>query len=157
MTPEDWFDKTMDTGNFLWMVPPGAGEAAVEQLCAHTHGRPETQHIFVIPRLCTCHWRKQLLKVCDVVFNILPKFEFWNSDMHEPLLVGIYFPLLPPETRFRPWRLKHTKFVDEFRTSLHRMQATSKQMDWDQMRKFLLQARSIPSLLNGLAREMLQA
>ena len=96
MSNEDWFDRIMEPGNFLWMVPLGAGEAAVEQLCAHTHGRPESQHLFVIPRLCTCHWRKQLLKACDVVLTIQPKFEFWPTNMHEPLLVGVYFPLLPP-------------------------------------------------------------
>ena len=156
MTPEDWFSKQMDQGNFLWDVPPGAGEIAVDQLCSHTHGRPETHHIFLIPRLCTCHWRKQLLKVCDVVLTISPKFSFWSTHMHEPLLVGIHFPLLPPDVKFRPWKLKHTEFVERFRTNLHRVQATSKSVDWNLLREFLLQARSIPSLPDGLARDLLQ-
>ena len=156
MTPEDWFGMTMYKGNMLWDVAPGAGETAVEQLCAHTHGRPESQHIFLIPRLCTCGWRKQLLKACDVVFTIQPNFEFWPSHMHEPLLVGIYFPLLPTDYKFRPWKLKHTKFVENFRSNLHRVQASGESVDWDLLRKFLLQARSIPSLPDGLARELLQ-
>ena len=156
MTNEDWFDKIMEPGNFLWMVAPGAGEAAVEQLCAHIHGRPESQHLFVIPRLCTCHWRKQLLKACDVVLTIQPKFEFWSTNMHEPLLVGVCFPLLPPESRYKPWKFKHTKFVDGFRTTLHGMQTTSQQVDWNILRQFLLRARSVYSLSDGLARELLQ-
>ena len=156
MSPEDWFLRGMDVGNFLWIVPPGAGEVAVEQLCSHKHGRPETHHIFVIPRLCTCHWRKQLLKVCDIVLTIQPKFEFWSTNQHEPLLIGIAFPLLPPETRFYPWQLKNTLFVDRFRTDLHRMQASSKSVDWNILRKFLLRARSISTLPDGLARKLLQ-
>lgn len=156
MTPEDWFLKVMEVGNYLWMIAPGAGEAAVEQLCSHVHGRPETHHIFVIPRLCTGHWRKQLLKVCDVVLTIQPIFEFWNTDMHEPLILGIYFPLLPPDIRFKPWKLKHTEFVERFRTDLHRMQAARKSVDWGILREFLLRARSIPTMPHGLARELLQ-
>ena len=157
MSHEDWFDRIMEPGNFLWMVPPGAGEAAVEQLCAHIHGRPESQHLFIIPRLCTCHWRKQLLKACDVVLTIQPTFEFWSSNMHEPLLVGVYFPLLPPGTRYKSWRFKYTEFVEGFRTTLHGMQATRQQMDWDLLRKFLLRARSVCSLSDGMARKLLQA
>ena len=156
MKPEDWFRNVMKPGNFLWVVAPTAGEAAVEQLCCHTHGRPNTHHIFVIPRLCTSHWRKQLLKVCDIVLTVQPKFPFWDTDMHEPLLVGIYFPLLSPDHRFRPWRLKTTRFVEDFKTHLHRMQATSNSVDWDLLREFLLQARSIPSLPDGMARDLLQ-
>ena len=156
MSPEDWFLNVMDIGNFLWMVAPGAGEVAVEQLCSHIHGRPETNHIFVIPRLCTCSWRKQLLKACNVVITIQPKFIFWNTNMHEPLLIGICFPLLPAQPRFKPWRLKHTKLVDRFKSEVHRMQASGNAMDWSILRKFLLQARSIPSVSDGLARELLQ-
>ena len=146
----------MDVGNFLWIVAPAAGEVAVEQLCSHIHGRPETHHIFIIPRLCTCSWRKQLLKACDVVLTIQPKYKFWNKNMHEPLLIGIRFPLLPALTRFKPWHLKHTKFVARLKSDVHRMQATGDAMDWNILRKFLLQARSIPSLSNVLARELLQ-
>eukprot|EP00979_Chaetoceros_neogracilis_P013777 scaffold4083_cov261-Chaetoceros_neogracile.AAC.1 len=32
MTCDDWFEKTTNGGNFLWNVPPAAGEVAVEQL-----------------------------------------------------------------------------------------------------------------------------
>jgi hypothetical protein len=156
MTPEDWFLRVMDVGNFLWMVAPGAGETAVEQLCFHIHGRPETHHIFVIPRLCTCSWRKQLLKACDLVLTIQPKYEFWTANMHEPLIIGIYFPLLPPQNRFKPWQLKHTKFVERYKADLHRMQTTSEPMDWNILREFLSLARSISSMSDGMAREMLQ-
>jgi len=37
MTSEDWYDKTMNAGNFLWNVPPATGEVVLTQLCIHKH------------------------------------------------------------------------------------------------------------------------
>ena len=76
LEPEGWYDSTMKVGQYLWNVAPAAGEAAVEQLGSHIHGRPENTHIFLIPRLCTCHWRKQLGKICDIVLTIEPIHKF---------------------------------------------------------------------------------
>ena len=156
LQPEGWYSKAMEKGNFMWMVAPAAGDAAVEQLCAHIHGRPENTHLFVIPRLCTSHYRKQLLKACDIVLTIDCIHDFWNKDMHEPLLLGIYLPLLPPEYRYRPWTFKHTKLVEELHLQVRRMQSTSESIDWNILRKFLLQTREIPTLPHDLARSLLQ-
>lgn len=156
MKPKDWFLKVMDKGNFLWLVPPAAGEVAVEQLCSHIHGRPETMHIFVIPRLCTCHWRKQLTKACDLILTIEPKYEFWNCDMFEPLLIGLRFPLLPNEYRFRPWQLRYTEFIKTFEREMHGMQSTGDSVDWSVLQQLLIQARRIPTLPDGMARKLLQ-
>ena len=68
---EDWFDKGMTVGSFLWTAPPGAGGAVVECLSKNFHRRPNTFHLFVIPRLCTSHWRKQLMKACNALITIL--------------------------------------------------------------------------------------
>ena len=76
--------------------------------------------------------------------------------MYEPLLVGFYLSLLPPDYRYRPWRLKHTKFMAELKLEVHRMQVASGKMDWDSLQKFLLRARSIPGLPDGMAWELLQ-
>ena len=156
LTPEGWFTEAMTVGNFLWNIPPAAGASAVEQLCSHIHGRPESTHIFVIPRLCTNLWRKQLRKACDALFVIQPKFEFWGESCHEPLLIGIYFPLLPHDTRFRPWNLKGTKLVDTAERTVHAMQRPGQPANWNVLRKLLLQARTIPSMPDGMARKLLQ-
>jgi hypothetical protein len=156
MTSENWFDKTMDAGNFLWNVPPAAGDVAVEQLCTHKHRRPESMHIFVIPRLFTSIYRKQLLKVADLAFSVKPKFTFWNKDMHEPLIIVVCFPLLPHDRKFAPWRLKNTVLVEGTRCKLHRMQEEGDQVDWSHLRKLLLRARTIPTMPDGMARKMLR-
>jgi hypothetical protein len=157
LTPEDWFENLLKEGNFVWDVPPSAGDVAVEQLCSHTHGRPEAMHMFLIPRLCTSHWRKQLLKCCDLVITLPFDNRFWPHSAHEPLLLGIHFPLLPPLYKFRPWKLKRTKFVENFEVRLRRVCTTSDQVDWNILREFLLSARSIPSLSECMARKLLQA
>ena len=156
MSPEDWFTQVMKRGNFLWNVAPAAGEAAVEQLSTHIHGRPDTTHIFLIPRLCTSHYRKQLLKACDAVLTINVTNPFWDSHMHEPLLLGLRLPLLPPEFRFRPWHLKHSKLVDELKSQVCRVQSTNQPVDWDFLCKFLLCVRSIPSMSDGMVQKLLQ-
>jgi hypothetical protein len=156
MTYEDWFDNLLKKGNFVWDVPPSAGETAVEQLCSHTHGRPEGFHIFLTPRLCTSHWRKQLLKCCDFVLTLPFDNRFWPNSAHEPLLMGIHFPLLPPLFKFRPWKLKRTKLVADFEIKLRRLYATGDKMDWSVLREFLLLARSLPTLPERVARELLQ-
>lgn len=122
----------MDTGSFLWDVAPMAGEAAVEQLETHVHGRPGNSHIFVIPRLCTCHWRKNLGKICNVLLTLQPIHKFWGHDMHEPVILGLYLPLLPPLTVYRPWWLKYTKYVRILEWKMRRVQASHEHMTWNQ-------------------------
>ena len=156
LSPEGWFDKSMQVGSFLWDVPPAAGDAAVEQLCGHIHGRPENTHIFLIPRLCTSRWRKQLSKAMDIVLTVDACYDFWGRNMHEPLMLGIYLPLLAPLHKFRPWKFKHTDLVEKFGKQVHRMQAARESMDWDILYKFLSQTRKIPSMPDELARELLQ-
>jgi len=102
MEPKDWFTETSKAGNFRWNVPPTAGAEVVELLCGHKHPRPESMHIFLIPRLCTSKWHKQLLKVIDVEFYISPQHPFWEAGMHEPLLMVLCFPILPHDARLAP-------------------------------------------------------
>jgi len=79
----------MIKGNFVWDVPSAAGEAAVELLCFSVHCRPHNLNLFIIPRLRTSGWRKQLLKCCDIILTINPIYAFWPPKMHEPLIMGI--------------------------------------------------------------------
>lgn len=156
MTCDDWFEKTTDGGNFLWNVPPAAGEVAVEQLCTHRHRRPDSMHVFIIPRLYTSQFRKQLLKVADLELVIQPDHAFWTKEMHEPLLIAFCFPLLPHDRRFAPWRLKETELVDRVGRYVRRMQQEGDKVEWDHLRKLLFQARTLPSMPDGMARQLLQ-
>ena len=156
MTYEDWFDKVMERGSFLWMVPPAAGSVAVEQLCTHVHGVPDSLHVFIIPRLCTSMWRKQLGKCADFMLTIDVGHSFWHKGMHEPLLLAIYLPLLPPFPRFEPWRLKYTELVASTERILRGMQKESKQMEWDHLQQLLLVTRNLPSMSESMARKVLR-
>jgi len=87
--------------------------------------------IFLIPRLSTSKWRKQLLKVAVVELYISPQHPFWEAEMHEPLLIALCFPILPYDARFAPWQLKNTELVDRTRGYLRQVQKTSEPVEWE--------------------------
>ena len=76
--------------------------------------------------------------------------------MHEPLMLGIYLPLLPPLYKYRPWRFKYTQYVAELESKMLRMQATGEQLEWDNLRKLFTQARNVCTMSDGMARKLLQ-
>ena len=90
------------------------------------------------------------------MLRINPIYGFWPPEMHGPLIMRIYLPLLPPDYRNRPWQLRNTVFMKEFEIYLRRMQNTVIAVDWDILREFLFQARTISGLPNSVARELLQ-
>ena len=99
-TPEDWFRGVREGGGYVWTPPPGAADAAVEELGKAIHKRPYTFHMMIIPRLLTSKWRKQLGKTTDLMFEIKAGSSLWGIDQHEPLICCLYFPL---SSSF-PWR-----------------------------------------------------
>jgi hypothetical protein len=155
MEPSHWFSDSMNGGNYLWNIPPAAAQVAIEQFCTHVHGRPDTFHILLIPRLCTSLWRKQLMKAADIILTIKPDEEFWGPGMHEPLLTALYFPLLPPDFKYRPWQLKGTELVERCQRYVSRMRRESRPVEWDCLRELLVTARNLPTMSDGLARKML--
>jgi len=101
---------------FLWHPPPAAAGAAVEQLSFSRHKRPDLLHMFVCPRLLTQMWRKQLLKVADLVFT-LPvgsRPNMWPASMYEPLVIGLVLPFLP----VFPWIRRRTPTLLEVESQL---------------------------------------
>jgi hypothetical protein len=95
----------------LWTPAPAAANAAVEQLSFSRLKRPCLTHVFVVPRLMTHLWRKQLFKLADLVFSMPAGFRLdtWPSNMFEPLIVGVILPYLPAF----PWSRRHTDSVLE--------------------------------------------
>lgn len=97
-----WFPN-LEPGTFVWHPAPAAAKTAVEELRKARLKRQESTHIFVCPRLMTPHWKKQLGKVTDCLFEIpVNSVPEWDSSQHEPLVVGIVFPFI----RSDPWQLK---------------------------------------------------
>jgi len=117
---DDWYERGHDilggeknadgiwipnlvSGNFVWTPPPALALPCLEELRKARHKRQTSTHIFVCPRLMTPTWRRQLHRSADVIFEIpAGSIPSWNSDQHEPLLIGIFFPYLD----HRPWQLK---------------------------------------------------
>ena len=91
-------------GVFGWFPPPACADVALEQLRMARIKRQDSSHVFVVPRLLTPKWLKQLWKACDVVLSVPAGSPGWPSDMYEPVLIGICFPFLS----FQPWQFRGT-------------------------------------------------
>jgi len=75
---------------FLWSPPPAAARAALEELSISRLKRPHLNHIIVCPRLFTSQWRRLLLKIADVMFEVPAGARpCWPLSMHEPLVIGL--------------------------------------------------------------------
>lgn len=44
-------------------------------------------------------WRSHLHKSADLILEIPARMEFWPADMHEPILIGFFFPAF----QYQPW------------------------------------------------------
>ena len=152
LSPTDWFSRGQDMNGGIWCPPPAAAEAMMECLGKCVHKRPDHLHIVIIPRLMTARWRKQLGKICDTVFTVPLGTTFWDSSQFEPLLIGIYIPLLP----HRPWRFRRTKYLERMERLLSELPATD--LDWGRnlLRQLLVDARQLGTMPSGLVWDMLQ-
>ena len=87
LEPADWFVRghdhkggsfykinfwqwTIQKGNYVWIPPPAAADAAVEEIRKARMKRQCSTHVIVIPKLFTHIWMKQWLKLCDLTFEI---------------------------------------------------------------------------------------
>ena len=109
LTPEGWFSDGHGDGPYIWSPPPAAVDYALDQLCIARHKNPLVFHVVVVPRLFTSRWRKQLIKLSDYVFTFPFIFPLWDKSYHEPLILGLIYPLYP---RY-PWQFRRTKLVGD--------------------------------------------
>ena len=106
LSPSDWFRlKDIDEPR-LWIPPPTAMPTVMEMFNDDHLAKPHLPHVFVVPRLMTHLWRKQLSKDADVVFTVQCDPSFWPAEMHEPLVVMIVFPLTFVDSYKGPWLVK---------------------------------------------------
>lgn len=79
---------------------------------------PNAPHLFVVPRLMTYLWRKQLMKIIDSFLYVKPGSKyFWPHEMHEPLLIGFVLPF----SRSEPWQLCRSPILLELEMKLRRV------------------------------------
>ncbi|KAL7531665.1 hypothetical protein ACHAXR_004164 [Thalassiosira sp. AJA248-18] len=57
-------------GARLWMLPPAAMGTAMELFNEDRITHPWNPHVFVVPRLMTHLWRKNLFKDADLSFTV---------------------------------------------------------------------------------------
>jgi hypothetical protein len=93
LSPEGWILDGQEKDRCIWMPPPAAADAALDQLAKSTHKRPRHTHLVLIPRLMTALWSKILHKICDVVFMVPSQTYVWNDSQCEPVIFGLYLPL----------------------------------------------------------------
>jgi hypothetical protein len=92
----------------LWMMPPAAMEVVLELLCEDRLAHPQWTHVFVVPRLMTHLWRKDLMKYADLLFTVPAQIPFWTSGQFEPLIVAVILPLSHVSRYTGPWVVKGT-------------------------------------------------
>jgi hypothetical protein len=153
LTAAEWFTTGQTRNYCVWMPPPAAADVAVELLGKSKHKRPKSEHIFICPRLMTNRWRKQLTKVCDVVFTIPLGTNFWGVREHEPLLVGLALPLIS----HRPWRLRGVPLLERVVEQLSSLSPTSPVWGRDILQQFFGTTRKLEGLPEGVVWEMLHA
>ena len=119
--PADWFWDAQQAGQhqvpettetWIWNLHPGAAIDALEELA---QGRFKRHYLLLgvvlVPNLLETEWRRRFRQAVDFYFVIpagaIPE---WPESMHEPLTVGVYFPLL----RHRPWDWKHVPLLAAF-------------------------------------------
>ena len=97
-----WMPTSAEEGSFIWAPPLAAAGVAMEELVKARHKRPYSTHLFVCPRVKTNAWRKRPYRTADSVFVVPVGVDHWETDMHEPLVVGICLPL----ARRSPWEVR---------------------------------------------------
>ena len=102
------------------MLPPAAMEVVMELLCEDRLAHPQWPHVFVVPRLMTHFWRKDLMKNADLLFTVPAEVPFWSDGQFEPLIVAIILPLSHVPSYAGPWVVKGTDEGERFELALRR-------------------------------------
>jgi hypothetical protein len=118
LEPADWFSLHEVDQPRLWVPPPAAMRTILELFSEDRLVNPHIPHVFVVPRLMTYMWRKDLNKDADLLFTVTCGSPFWMDDMHEPLIVAVVLPLTHVPNYRGPWLARGT---DEARNLVQRL------------------------------------
>ena len=126
--PRDWLVGAAEIQNYsdrpsnktwIWDLQPASALYALEELGqARLKRHKVLRGVVVVPRLLRTEWGRRFSRITDVFFEIPPGAEpYWPSSMHEPLVVGLYLPLL----RHKPWDWRRVPFLVPFGRALSAM------------------------------------
>ena len=101
-------------------APPAAMEVTLELLCKDCLAHPQWPHVFVVPRLMTHLWRKDLMKNMNLLFTVPAQVPFWTSRQLEPLIVAIVLPLAHVHSYAGPWLVRGTHKWEQAEQTLQR-------------------------------------
>ena len=154
-------------------------EMVVELFNEDHLAHPHILHVFVVPRLMTHLWRKQLSKDADVTFTVKAGSSFWPCSMHEPLTVLIVLPLVHIQQYSGPWKQRGGKTANELEDLLeagfkhpgkhgcgnfHDLERTMpcvknspEKCSGALLFKFLEEQRAPPPVFGGVVQEMLSS
>lgn len=130
-------------GTFLWAPPSAAAEAALEELRKAQIKRQNSTHLFVVPRLFTPCWLKQVYKCANLVVFIAPQHSFWGPECFKPLCVAVCFPF----SQHRPWQLRGTPGISYVERKVRKTQKTSHLDPGIVLRKLVLESRRLCTML----------
>ena len=171
LSVEDWFWRAHDisgghinpdgiwtpnykSGVFVWLPAPAGGQVAVEQLRETRNKRTKSLHVFVIPRLFACLWRRQLTRVSDLMLELPFIDDVWTKEeQHEPLTLAFIFPFL----EHSPWQLRRAPAFLELARRLPGMWKTTEIPTGTILCKLLLYARNLGTLPSELVCRMLRS
>jgi hypothetical protein len=118
VTKDNMFELKNVDGARLWMPPPATMETMMEMFNEDRLAHPTMPHVFVVPRLMTYLWRKELGKDADVLFTVQTGVPFWTSNQFEPLVVAIVFPISHVPRYTGPWLVRGTDEGREYERTL---------------------------------------
>ena len=136
---------------YVWNPPPFAADVAIAELRKARIKRQTSSHIFVVPRLCSPLWLKQVYKAADLVFELPPGSLLWAADMHEPLLIAIVFPFL----RVKPWQLRATPKMHYVGGELRKMLKVEKVDTGNFLRELWVQCHRLRTMPENVVRKLL--
>lgn len=146
-------------GTFIWSPAPAVDQVAIEQLRSTRNKWKNSTHIFVIPRLFTVLWRKQLYRVSGLIINLPFDDSIWPNSHHEPLCLGFIFPFIP----HKPWQLRSTPAflgMERYPCEMWEEEGSSKRYLLTQLRcaadrLSTMSERMVWEMLHGLPRDLL--
>jgi hypothetical protein len=163
-TPADWFNNAHQWGSqhsdrpitqtWVWDLPPAAAIHALEELgVARLKRHDVLRGVVLVPNLLQHEWHRRFVRAVDVYFQIAPgAIPEWPATMHEPLTVGLFFPLLP----CRPWSWKRVPFLVPLGVALSKMYKTGDPNAGSVLCKLWRRALGAPYMPQSLVSQLLQ-
>jgi hypothetical protein len=148
LDPEGWFWDGHLPGVHVWIPPPAAALIALRQLARARHKRSyDVTYVVIIPRILYWEeWQTRFEKEMDLWF-MMHSGTVWPRNAHEPLLVGISFPMY----RSYPWYLSlESQKVVEIGRDLSGLSKESHLRVGDYLRQLWSDPRALPKVSKGL-------